>query len=147
MLALLCALSGLAGAQEGLRLKSQPTLLLLPPASEEALPVFLEADRLRGHAEKESEAEGTVRLRRRGQAVFADWMRYDKPTDELQAVGNVRIERGADVVEGSRLKYNLASERGFMEQPDYTLHRQPRHRGWRKLKENRDDDDRSRSGE
>ena len=32
---------------------------------------------------------------------FADWMRYDKPTDEVYARGNVRIEQGADVMDGS----------------------------------------------
>ena len=30
-IAVLCALPAMAGAQEGLRLQSQPTLLLLPP--------------------------------------------------------------------------------------------------------------------
>ena len=62
--AVLCALPAAASAQEGLKLKSQPTLLLLPPAPQEAVPVFLEADRLRGHAEKEVEAEGTVQIGR-----------------------------------------------------------------------------------
>jgi hypothetical protein len=56
-LAVLCALPAAAGAQEGLKLKSQPTLQLLPPpAADEKLPVFLEADILRGHADKETEA-------------------------------------------------------------------------------------------
>ncbi|MCC7487943.1 MAG: LPS-assembly protein LptD [Burkholderiales bacterium] len=125
-LAVLCALAGAAAAQEGLRLKLQPTLVLLPPAQrDDALPVFLEADRLRGHAEKETEAEGAAQLRRRGQAVFADWMRYEQPTEEVSAKGNVRIEQGADVVEGTELSYNLATERGFMLAPDFTLHRAP----------------------
>ena len=124
-LAVLCALPAMAGAQEGLRLQSQPTLLLLPPpARDEKLPVFLEADILRGHVEKETEAEGNARLRKRGVAVFADWMRHEKPTDEVYARGNVRIDQGADVMEGSRLQFNLETERGFMDNATYTLNKE-----------------------
>lgn len=120
-LAVMCALPLAAGAQEGLRLKSQPTLTLRPPAADEALPLFFEADRLQGRNDRETEAEGNVRLRRRGQAVSADRLRYEKSTDELAAEGSVRLESGPDVVEGERLQYNLGSSRGFMERPAYTL--------------------------
>lgn len=120
-LAVMCALPLAAGAQQGLRLKSQPTLTLTPPAEGEALPLFFEADRLQGRNDRETEAEGNVRLRRRGQAVYADRLRYDKSSDELAAEGQVRIESGPDVVEGGRLQYNLGSSRGAMEQPAYTL--------------------------
>jgi LPS-assembly protein len=112
-----------AGAQQGLQLKTQPTLTLTPPTPKEELPVFLEADRLQGHAEKEVEAIGSVRLRQQGHAVHAERLRYDQPNDEVTAEGGVRIERGADVVEGTRLKYNLETERGFMDNPSYTLHK------------------------
>jgi LPS-assembly protein len=124
-LALLCALPLAAPAQEGLKLKSQPTLLLLPPpARDEKLPVFLEADILRGHADEDTEAEGSARLRKRGIAVFADWMRHEKPTDEVYARGNVRIDQGADVTEGDRLQFNLETERGFMDNANYTFNKE-----------------------
>src|SRR5687768_5111359 len=122
-LAVLCALPLAAGAQQGLQLKSQPSLILVPPTLREELPVFLEADRVEGHSEKEVEATGTVRLRRRGHAVYADRLRYEQPLDEVSAEGKVRIERGPDVVEGTRLKFNLETERGFMDNPTYTLHK------------------------
>lgn len=131
-LAVMCALPLAAGAQEGLKLKSQPTLMLIPPQLKEDVPVFLEADSIRGHAERETDAEGTVRLRRRGQAMFADWMRYDKPAEEVIAEGNVRIEQGSDVMEGTRLKYQLETDRGFMENPRYTLHKEAAPTGQRR---------------
>jgi len=118
-----CALPLTARAQEGLRLKLQPTLLPIPPSLTEAVPLFFEADRLHGRQEQEIEAEGNVRLRRRGQAVSADWLRYDRPSEEFAAQGSVRMQRGTDVVEGARLRYNLESERGSMEQPSYLLHK------------------------
>jgi LPS-assembly protein len=89
------------------------------------VPVFLEADRLRGHTEREIEAEGHVKLRRRGQAVDADWLRYDQPADEIRARGNVRIRQGADLVEGDDLQFNLETERGYIDNSRYRLRKSP----------------------
>jgi LPS-assembly protein len=125
LLAGTCALPLLAGAQQGLKLKSQPTLILMPPALKEELPVFIDADRLQGRQDGDIEAEGGVRLRKRGHSAHADWLRYDQPAQEFNAEGNVRLEIEADVVEGSRLRYNLQSSRGEMESPRYTLHQAP----------------------
>jgi LPS-assembly protein len=123
LLALGCALPLIVHAQQGLRLKSQPALLVMPPAVGDDLPLFFDADRVQGHQEGAIEAEGNVRLRRRGQAVSADWLHYDRQVGEVSAHGNVRMQRGADVLEGARLRYNLDSETGSMEQPAYTLHK------------------------
>ena len=71
-LAILCVLPFAAGAETGLQLKMQRTLIVAPAAPDENVPVFLEADRLQGHSERETEVEGGVQLRRRGQAVDAD---------------------------------------------------------------------------
>ena len=120
-LAVLCALPLAAAAQEGLKLKPQPSLILIPPSNTDAVPLFIEADTIRGRNDKETEAEGDVKLRKRGKAIFADWLRYDKPEDEITAVGNVRIDQRGDVTEGDRLHFNLETERGFMDKPRYTL--------------------------
>jgi LPS-assembly protein len=96
-------------------------MMLLPPDSKDTLPLFIEADEVRGHTDRETEAEGDVRLRKRGKAFFSDWMRHDKEKDELTAIGKVRIEQENDTVEGDRLRYNLETERGFMEKPNYTF--------------------------
>lgn len=124
-LAVMCALPVAAGAQQGLTLKSQSALLVIPPSVREDVPLFIEADRLQGRQDRDTEAEGNVWFRKRGQAVYTDWLRYDKPAGEFAAQGNVRMELGADVVEGTRLRYNLESDRGVMENPRYTLHKTP----------------------
>lgn len=120
-LAILCSLPFAAAAQVGLQLKAQPTLILIPPSNADIVPLFISADRIQGHNDRETEAQGDVRLRKRGQAMHADWLRYDTPRDEVTAVGNVRIEQGSDIVEGSRLEYNLGTDHGVMEEPRYTL--------------------------
>jgi LPS-assembly protein len=122
-LAVMCALPVAAGGQQGLTLKSQPALLVIPQSVREEVPLFFEADRLQGHQDRDIEAEGNVWFRKRGQAVYTDWLRYDKPAGELAAQGNVRMELRADVVEGARLRYNLESDRGLMENPRFTLHK------------------------
>jgi len=132
-LAVMCALPLAAGAQQGLQLKSQPTLMLIPPSPKEDVPLFIEADRLQGHQDQETEATGDVRLRQRGHAVHADRLRYDKPLHEVGADGNVRMELGFDLIEGGRLQYNLQSDRGSMERPSFTLRKPGEIEGQRQL--------------
>ena len=132
-LAVMCALPLAAGAQQGLQLKSQPTLMLIPPTPKEEVPLFIEADRVQGHQDQETEAAGGVRLRQRGQAVHADRLRYDKPSHEVDADGNVRMELGSDLIEGARLQYNLQSDRGSMERPSFTLRKPGELEGQRQL--------------
>jgi LPS-assembly protein len=132
-LAVMCALPLAAGAQQGFQLRSQPTLILIPPTPKEDLPLFIEADRLQGHQDQEVEAAGGARLRQRGQAVHADRLRYDKPSNEVEAEGNVRMELGSDLIEGARLQYNLHSDRGSMEQSSFTLRKPGEIEGQRQL--------------
>jgi len=122
-LVLLCAWPALASAQVGLQVKPGPSLKLNPPGIQPDGPLYLEADRVRGHTERETEAEGDVRLRRDGRAVFADWLHYDQQKEQVTAIGNVRLEQDTDLVEGDRLDYNLATDRGSMDKPRYTLRR------------------------
>ena len=124
-IAILCALPLAAGAESGLQLKMERTLDLAPPPPDESAPLFLESDRLQGHSERDVEAEGRVQLRRRGQAVDAEWMRYDYLSNEVRARGSVRIRQGADVVEGDDLQFNLDTERGYLDNTRYRLRKSP----------------------
>jgi LPS-assembly protein len=118
--AVLCALPALALAAEEVRLRPQSWLLPEPQQPEE-VPLFIEADRLQGVQDRDFEAFGNVRLRKRGQSFASDWMRHDVARDVLEAKGNVRIEQGREVIEGSVLRYEIATDRGFMEKPRYQL--------------------------
>ena len=66
---------GLKPDAGGLQLKLQPSFVRIPPANNDVVPLFIDADNIQGHQEQEIEAEGTVRLRKRGKAVYADWLR------------------------------------------------------------------------
>ncbi|HUO44104.1 MAG TPA: LPS-assembly protein LptD [Burkholderiales bacterium] len=105
----------------GVRLKWQPALIPFVPSERDQLPLFFEADQLQGHQEQETEAQGEVRVWRRGQSFYADWLRYDKPEDEINARGNVRIEQDDDVLRGSKLRFNLETEHGELDDPAYEV--------------------------
>ena len=115
-LALLCALPAATHAQQSLPLRMQDTITGVPEAkSDTPAPIYMEADRIQGSAERETEASGNARARSRGQAFSADWMRFDHTSNEITAIGNVRFEQGAYVSDGLRLRYGIDTERGVME--------------------------------
>jgi hypothetical protein len=93
---LICFLAPCAAADEpGLKLKIQPALIPYSERSEEPTPMFLEVDRMQGHQNREFEAEGNASLRKRGAAVFADYLYYAFPERELTVTGHVRFEKKA----------------------------------------------------
>ena len=122
MLLILAAEVHAAGSGLGLKLDPQ----LQPPAltGQEKLPVFIEADRLQGHQDRDFEAQGNARFRTRDKALFADWLLYKSAEDEVEATGNVRLEQKGDVFEGTRLKLNLETEQGYLQQPTFSLSEQ-----------------------
>ena len=117
---LICFLAHGAAADElGLKLKIQPALIPYSEGRDQPTPMFLEADRLQGHQDRELEAEGNVSLRKRGAAVFSDYLYYAFPERELTVTGHVRFEKEGDVVTGEKMFYNLDSESGYLEKPAY----------------------------
>jgi LPS-assembly protein len=124
--ALLCAMPVSAHAQQGLVPKPQRPSGLVAPGDRASGPVFIEADRLDARGEDEAEATGNVRLRRDGQALFADRLRYNAKSEEVEATGNVRVEHGRDFVEGDRARYNLGTQRGFIDNPTFRITPAPR---------------------
>jgi LPS-assembly protein len=84
-------------------------------------PIFIAAENLRGHTEKEIEAIGRAELTSEDRFISADRMKYNQDTEEAEAEGGVRVERRGDVMEGSRLKFNLATKTGELSSPRYSL--------------------------
>ncbi|MGH8757687.1 MAG: LPS-assembly protein LptD, partial [Burkholderiales bacterium] len=92
-----------------------------PPGLREALPIFIEAESIEGQDEEKITAEGSVVLRRRGQAVFADRLIYFLPEEEIEAEGSVRLEQRGDSVQGPKLKVNIERETGYFDSPELML--------------------------
>jgi len=126
-LAALVAFAPVARAEEasgemiGLKLRPEATLRPYSPPSAAPIPVYVEADQIEGNSETNVELVGDVKLRRRGQAVFADWMLYDVPDEEVYAIGNVRLFQQGNILTGDKARLNLNTDIGFVEHPRYSI--------------------------
>ena len=118
---LLCLFSPVAFADEP-ALTLHPDPLLNPPLSnDDVVPLFIRGEQLEGHVNKELEASGDAELRKRNQSVRADWLRYDKETDEVHAKGHARVTQPGASVSGPELRLNIESSQGYMDQPSFEL--------------------------
>lgn len=99
----------------------RPSSQLQPVPKEEPVPTFLAAERLEGVQEQYLEAQGDAELRRYGQTLQADRLRYEPASNEVQAEGNLRLTQGDARLEGSRGKINLETRQGSVEAPRYAL--------------------------
>src|SRR5947199_9501634 len=101
----LCVIPLTASAAQGLQPRPPQSALGAKPPQDKNAPIFMEADRPKGHSEQEIDAEGNVRLRRLDETFTADWLRYEPPTEQLAAEGTVHAERGTDTIDGDRPRY------------------------------------------
>lgn len=126
-LVLLCTLP-LGAVAEGLGLQLSHDLATITPDPAQPTPLFMAADRIEGRHDQATEAFGKVELRKQNQLFYADWMRYDMPTETVSAKDQVRMEQPLEIVEGTSLEYGLKSAFGVMTQPRYQLMAKPQDR-------------------
>jgi LPS-assembly protein len=115
-----CLFSAVAHGEESLRLESSGALTRQHSQGEGA-PVFIRADRLESHTDKEVHAQGDVQLRQLGQILSGNDVTFDTTTNEVWAKGNVRLEQASSIITGPELHLNLEQSLGYMEQPSFTL--------------------------
>jgi LPS-assembly protein len=123
---LLLILSGAFGThaeEPGLKLRMQPELIPYSLGRDDATDLFLDADKVEGHQDQEVDAAGSVRLRKRGAAVFSDQLHLSFPDQQLTATGHVRFEKEGDVITGEQLFYDLNDDTGYMDKAEYSLTR------------------------
>jgi LPS-assembly protein len=109
-----------AESETSIPLQASSTLQdTINPAQREQAPTFLFGERMYGHPDQETVVEGQAEMRKPGTVVHADRLEYDAQTDRAQATGNVRINRGGNVFEGSKLDLEVEAFRGFFLEPRY----------------------------
>jgi LPS-assembly protein len=116
---------GAASAQvsEGLRLKLEKQLRLVPTRPERDSAKFLEADHIQGEQDRNIVATGNVTLRQRGATIRADRVDYHGEEQTAIATGHVVLERTGDTASGPRLSYRLDNDTGEMESPSFEFPR------------------------
>src|SRR5712691_8873913 len=90
-------------------------------ASPGALPITLDADRLEGVPGEETTAQGNATLRRGSLSIRADSLKFREQNEDVEARGNVRLEREGDVLTGPALRYRVRDATGVFEKPDFTF--------------------------
>ena len=115
-LALSCSAAVYAQGQ-GLQLRS---------SSEErsktgALPIILDADRIEGVAGKDTTAQGNASLRQGDLSIRADSLTYHEGNEDVEARGNVRLQRKGDTLKGPSLRYSIRDATGVFEKPEFTF--------------------------
>ena len=136
---ILSVASGAHAEEPGLKLRMQPELIPYALGSDDPPTLFLDADSIDGNPEQELDATGSVRLRKRGAAVFSDRLHLSFPGEQLTATGHVRFEKEGDVITGEQLFYDLQNDSGYINKPEYRLGRyRARGNANRLVAENRD---------
>lgn len=98
-----------------------------PPAqSDVPRPLFISAQRMSGTVGSEFVAEGDAELRKIGAVANADRLTYWPVDDEMEGLGNVRLQQGEDVYTGPKLRLKLEEQVGFFDQPSYFIKRLPK---------------------
>ena len=108
-------------AQDLLALKLQTELIEKRADDGTALPAFMSADKIEGSSDDKTTLTGNAEIRKAGTLIRADKIIYNAPTDEVEAVSNVRAVREGLVVTGPELKIKAGSYDGYFLQPAYFL--------------------------
>ncbi|TMH90666.1 MAG: LPS-assembly protein LptD [Betaproteobacteria bacterium] len=87
----------------------------------DALPIILDADRIEGVAGKDTSAQGNASLRRGDLSIRADSLTYHEGNEDVEARGNVRLQRNGDTLKGPALRYSIRDATGVFEKPDFTF--------------------------
>ena len=84
-------------------------------------PVNIIADRIEGYANREASASGNAELHQGNVSINADRLLYIYATDEVQASGGVRLERGGDRISGIGLRLRVHDNVGQFDRPTMSL--------------------------
>ncbi len=92
-------------------------------ASTRDLPMVIDADQLQSKGKNIIEAAGNVHVRDMRNRFEADWLRYDKDTDELTAKGHVLVAREEDILRGEALRLRVDDRVGVLNSLTYEIQR------------------------
>lgn len=110
----------LAQADGVVGLKASGSLAeVITPEQKQSAPTFLQGDRISGRPDFETVIEGDAVMRKAGTVIHADRLEYDQSTDQAKARGNVRVNRGGNIYEGSSLDLKVEAFEGTFEDPVY----------------------------
>ena len=76
--------------------------------------LLIEGDSLENILDRKLKAAGNAILKKDGKTINADLIEYDQVSDELYAIGNVKIEGGGSKLTGSSLELSVKENIGII---------------------------------
>lgn len=101
--------------------KRHPATQKRQHVDEKNAPVKVSAEQMTGSPDREIILEDNVEITRGSTMVNADKATYRAPDDEVQATGNVRMQRFGDTYTGDELKLKIDEGQGYVINPTYKL--------------------------
>ncbi|MCD8566098.1 MAG: LPS-assembly protein LptD [Burkholderiaceae bacterium] len=101
-------------------LKVSPALIPNPVDVDE-LPIYLRGDEMNAKPDEELIIEGRGVVRRADTVLSAGYLRYDDRTNEVDARINARLVQDGNVIVGPSMRYNLDTDEGEVESPEFWL--------------------------
>jgi LPS-assembly protein len=92
-----------------------------PRVDDSNAPANLQAEQMTGRPDREIVMERDVEITRGAMVLHADRATYRVVEDEVEASGNIRMDRYGDRYTGEDLKLKLDSGEGFISKPTYLL--------------------------
>lgn len=102
--------------------------------------VYLEADQGTIHPQGISELDGSVIIQRNQQFLNADKASYNRPSDQINAEGNVIFNSGTTRFESDSIDYHLAKQQGTINNAKYQLGGSHTHGKSKTIKQNNADE-------
>jgi LPS-assembly protein len=97
------------------------SLGLHPGLKDDALPSFLIGDDMRRDADGRVILTGNAQVRRLDSVIKGDRIDYQQSTGEADVHGNGLVIRDGNLVRGPHLRYNVDTQKGLIEQPQFWL--------------------------
>lgn len=91
------------------------------PVSEDEMPIYLGGDQMSANPDGELVIEGRGVVRRADAVLSGGYLRYNDQTSQVDASINARLVQDGNVVVGPSMRYNLDSDEGEVESPQFWL--------------------------
>jgi LPS-assembly protein len=85
------------------------------------IPTYMEADRMDGDPDSNVTLTGNSQVRRIDTVIKGDSITYRKAAGLVDSTGNARLMRGGGLMTGPAMQYNVDTESGQMDKPDFWL--------------------------
>ena len=91
----------------------------IPASARGQQPVYLAADRFEGQTDLRAQLQGQVELRRGDTVIRAEQAEYTVANDTVTAQGNVHINRGGNIYQGTQLQLQVDAFQGDFTEATY----------------------------